>query len=313
MDLGGFEPPNDQPRTPSRAKPVLYSAGALLVALTLGFALWPRGEELPPATTTTTTTTEATTTTVEQLPGGTFEVATVRPDLERISVSAFPPEEWDELPPSVVTDPDFPLPPESQPEMPERVALPTIDAPIAGRYATELGWEFNNPGPFDPPQPMTMLVRERRGDWALVDVPVRPNGTQGYVRLSDVELERTQYRIEVNVGERMLRAFADSEVIAETQVVVGADGTPTPTGTFYVTDIVPQTSPFFGPVALAIDGYSETLDEFDGGVPVVALHGTNRPELMGQNVSNGCIRVPNEIITMLADTLPRGAPVLIWP
>ena len=70
--------------------------------------------------------------------------------------------------------------------------------------------------------------------------------------------------------------------------VVGAAFTPTPTGTFYVTDIVPQTSPSFGPVALATDGYSEVMDEFDTGVPVVALHGTNAPELIGQARSNGC-------------------------
>jgi lipoprotein-anchoring transpeptidase ErfK/SrfK len=66
-------------------------------------------------------------------------------------------------------------------------------------------------------------------------------------------------------------------------------------------------------VALATDGYSEMIDEFDNGVPVIALHGTNRPELVGQAVSNGCIRVPNEFIQQLADTVPRGAPVDIWP
>ena len=66
-------------------------------------------------------------------------------------------------------------------------------------------------------------------------------------------------------------------------------------------------------VALATDAYSEVIDEFDSGVPVVALHGTNTPEYVGQARSNGCIRVPNEIIQQLADTMPQGTPVYIFP
>lgn len=312
--LEGFEPPHDQPRRAGRAKPALLSVTAVALALTVGFVVWPRAEELPPATTTTTSTSTSTTVVdTEVLPRGTFEIATVRPDLAAVNVLAFPPEDWDDLPQTAVLDPEFPVPEPSQPDMPEREALPTPEAPIVGRTANSLGWEFTNPGPFDPPQPLTMLVHERRRDWARVDVPVRPNGTQGYIRLADVEISRTQYRIEIRLEERTLRAIFDSEVIVETDVVVGADRTPTPTGTFYVTDIVPQTSAFFGPVALALDSYSEAIDEFDGGVPVIALHGTNRPELVGQAVSNGCIRVPNEIMTLLAETVPQGAPVLIWP
>jgi len=184
---------------------------------------------------------------------------------------------------------------------------------ITGRYAIETGWTFENPGPYEPPQPFTMLVEERRGNWVMVHLPVRPNGTVGWVDVGDVDLSTTDNRIEINLTERMLRAYAGSEQIAETQVVVGSPFTPTPTGTFYVTDIVPQTSPTYGPVALATNGYSEIMDKFDTGVPVVALHGTNNPQYVGQARSNGCIRVPNEIIQMLADTMPQGTPVYIFP
>jgi lipoprotein-anchoring transpeptidase ErfK/SrfK len=193
------------------------------------------------------------------------------------------------------------------------VALPTPEAPIQGRYAVDGGWEFANPGPFEPQQPFTMLVVEQRGDWVKVELPVRPNGTTGWVAAEDVTLSATPYRIEVRLSERTLRAFKAGEQIAETQVVIGTPFTQTPTGRFYVTDIVPQTSAFYGPVALALNGYSELLDEFDNGVPVVALHGTNRPEQVGQAISNGCIRVPNEVIQQLAETVPRGTPVDVFP
>ena len=92
-----------------------------------------------------------------------------------------------------------------------------------------------------------MLVRERRGEWAEVLLPVRPNGTTGWVSTADVDLSTTAHRIEINLAERMLRAYDDTTLIVETPVVVGHRVHPTPTGTFFVTDIVPQKSPSFGP------------------------------------------------------------------
>jgi lipoprotein-anchoring transpeptidase ErfK/SrfK len=44
-------------------------------------------------------------------------------------------------------------------------------------------------------------------------------------------------------------------------------------------------------------------------MPVVAFHGTSKPELIGQAVSNGCIRVPNDAIAKIAATVPVGTPV----
>jgi hypothetical protein len=43
-----------------------------------------------------------------------------------------------------------------------------------------------------------------------------------------------------------------------------------------------------------------------------ALHGTNRPETIGQAVSHGCIRLRNEDIARLYETVPVGAPVYIY-
>jgi lipoprotein-anchoring transpeptidase ErfK/SrfK len=61
-----------------------------------------------------------------------------------------------------------------------------------------------------------------------------------------------------------------------------------------------------------LNGYSEQLDTFDGGVPVIAMHGTNRPDLVGQAASNGCVRLPNEVITQLNEELPIGTQVEIY-
>ena len=67
----------------------------------------------------------------------------------------------------------------------------------------------------------------------------------------------------------------------------------------------------YGPWILATSAYSEALDEFDGGLPVIAFHGTNQPDLIGSAASNGCVRMPNDVVDLLADTMPAGTPVTI--
>jgi lipoprotein-anchoring transpeptidase ErfK/SrfK len=112
----------------------------------------------------------------------------------------------------------------------------------------------------------------------------------------------------------MLRFYDGEELLAETPVVIGKDETRTPTGRFYVTDTVEQANPsgVFGPLALATSAYSEQLDVFDNGVPVIALHGTNQPELVGQAASNGCVRMPNDVVTRIGQQVQLGTPVEIF-
>ena len=43
-----------------------------------------------------------------------------------------------------------------------------------------------------------------------------------------------------------------------------------------------------------------------------ALHGTNRPETIGQSVSHGCVRLRNEDIQQLYNMVARGTPVYIY-
>jgi lipoprotein-anchoring transpeptidase ErfK/SrfK len=71
-----------------------------------------------------------------------------------------------------------------------------------------------------------------------------------------------------------------------------------------------------------LDGYSEVMDEFGGeegaaaparSVPVLAIHGTNRPDSVGADQSNGCPRLFNDDIVRLAALAPPGTPVRIWP
>ena len=44
----------------------------------------------------------------------------------------------------------------------------------------------------------------------------------------------------------------------------------------------------------------------------IAVHGTNRPELLGQKVSHGCIRMTNEAARRLFHEVEIGTPVIIY-
>lgn len=44
----------------------------------------------------------------------------------------------------------------------------------------------------------------------------------------------------------------------------------------------------------------------------IAIHGTNKPELLGQSVSHGCIRMTNEDVRRLYYEVEVGTPVIIY-
>ena len=60
-----------------------------------------------------------------------------------------------------------------------------------------------------------------------------------------------------------------------------------------------------------MSGFSEKLQSFQGGSGQIALHGTNRPDLLGQPISNGCVRMTNDAISRVAFLAPTGTPVEI--
>jgi lipoprotein-anchoring transpeptidase ErfK/SrfK len=274
--------------------------------------------------TTTSTSTTTTSVVVEQimLPAGTREVATVLPELGEVVVRRTPPVGWDRRLTPVVT-PSGPEPPRSALDR-DRVALPNEQQAIVGRAVTPKGWVFANPTSYRPPQPLVFGVVQRQGDWLEVQLPVRPNGTTGWIRSSRVTLSSTTMSVQVSLSERRLRVVDAGAVLVDVPAGIGRPATPTPTGTFTVTDVVPSANPAggYGPVALALDGYSEVMDSFagesgedapDATVPVLAVHGTNRPESVGQAQSNGCPRLYNGDMLRVAAMVPAGTPVQIWP
>lgn len=149
--------------------------------------------------------------------------------------------------------------------------------------------------------------------WLPVLLPMRPNGTVGWVRADEVDLTRNPYRIEVDVDDFTLTVFRGEDVHFRTVAGIGEGDTPTPYGSFYLTDLLRPSDPtgIYGPYAYGLSGFSESLTSFNGGAGVIGIHGTNQPAALGTRVSRGCIRVANASIAEMATFLPLGTPVVI--
>ena len=155
-------------------------------------------------------------------------------------------------------------------------------------------------------------AKRRAGEaWYRVLLPLRPNGSAGWVRGSDVSVRRIDQRIEVDLSERVLRYYVHDRLEERFQVGVGTDATPTGTGTFYVWVKIRYASQFqpYGIAALGLSGFSPVLSEWPGGGRM-AIHGTSSPTDLGNAVSHGCVRVLNDDLESLLD-VPLGTPVEI--
>jgi lipoprotein-anchoring transpeptidase ErfK/SrfK len=159
--------------------------------------------------------------------------------------------------------------------------------------------------------PVVFLVLEENGPWLKVRVSSRPNNLVAWVRRAEVALRTVPNRVLVEVGARRVTVFQGSEVLLRETVAVGTNRTPTPLGTFFVDGFVPlspDTGPY-GAAQVSVAGFSDVLQSFGGGVGQIAMHGTNNPALLGQPVSNGCVRMSNDAILRMAQLAPLGTPV----
>lgn len=161
--------------------------------------------------------------------------------------------------------------------------------------------------------PLVLLASDRRPGWIQALLPVRPNGSRGWVRDSDVTLSTHSFRITVELGAHRLTLYNGYAKVAEANVAVGAHATPTPVGLFYTDDFVKLDNPDgpYGAYAYGLSGFSDVLTSFGGGPGQIAIHGTDEPQAIGTDASHGCIRLRNEDVTRLAGILPLGVPVQI--
>lgn len=107
------------------------------------------------------------------------------------------------------------------------------------------------------------------------------------------------WRVLIVKQPRILTLLHHDEPIYSFPVAIGKPVTPTPTGNYTINSKVNNPGGILGTrwLGLNYDAYG--------------IHGTNRPWLIGQMVSNGCIRLHNEHIETIFPLVGIGTPVTI--
>jgi hypothetical protein len=157
------------------------------------------------------------------------------------------------------------------------------------------------------------VARATDDGWLEVMLPIRPNGSTGWVRRGDVTLFAVDGKLVVDLSERRITYIVDDEEIFSSEIAVGRSSSPTPTGLFYVTDRVTilESSGPWGPHALGLSARSDTITEYNGGDGIIGIHGTNNPSSIGHAASLGCVRLSNDMIATLFPLVRVGTPVEI--
>ncbi|MQA75808.1 MAG: L,D-transpeptidase family protein [Solirubrobacterales bacterium] len=139
-------------------------------------------------------------------------------------------------------------------------------------------------------------MRERLG-W----LDRRALGGYGFVRT----------RLIVELPRLRATLLRGGDPVFSTAIGVGGPGSPTPTGEFYVRNMLTRyRSPEYGPIAFGTSARSDLLTDWPAG-GFVGIHGTDRPDLLPGRVSHGCIRMPNRAIRRLVGLMPVGTPLTI--
>ena len=161
--------------------------------------------------------------------------------------------------------------------------------------------------------PTVVFVLAATDAWLHVMLPGRPNGETAWIRSRDVVTYEVTTRAVVDLTNRTLQVFEGDRQIFETAIGVGSPASPTPTGMFFITDAVRITNPGgpWGPYAFGLSARSDTVTEFNGGDGIIGIHGTNRPNSIGEAQSLGCVRLPNDVMLQLSELLSVGSPVKI--
>lgn len=117
----------------------------------------------------------------------------------------------------------------------------------------------------------------------------------------------------INLPSRTLEYYEAGSLIREYRIAIGSAYSPTPLGTFHITD--KEVNPAWYPPGKGYSvpsGPSNPLGyRWMGFLPTYGVHGTNMPWSIGRVVSNGCIRMLEEDVEELFEMVRYRTPVKI--
>ncbi len=157
---------------------------------------------------------------------------------------------------------------------------------------------------------LSAIVDAGGGTWLRIRIPMRPNGRTGWVKadnLSHLYVVRT--RLVINRSTLRATLYKNGARIWQAPVGVGKAATPTPSGNFYVRELLKGDGGLYGSWAFGTSAYASISDWPNGGV--VGVHGTDQPKLVPGRPSHGCVRIRNVNINRLVKLMPIGTPIQI--
>jgi lipoprotein-anchoring transpeptidase ErfK/SrfK len=146
--------------------------------------------------------------------------------------------------------------------------------------------------------------------WYQVELPVKPNGTTGWIQASSVSTRTSTYFIKVHQSQFKLDLFNNGTLQQSFTVAVGAPSTPTPNGKFFVWASQDWNSAPYAVGIFALSGFSPVLDNWPGGGRT-GIHGWQDTSILGSRASHGCVRMGPADFARLLHTVPLGTPVEI--
>ena len=198
-----------------------------------------------------------------------------------------------------------PLPPPPAASLVADVAIPqapVYGAPAVGKVLAQIP-DSNAMG-----QKEALLVTDASvPGWYEVQVPVRPNGSQGWIQASSVTIRQVPGYIRVFLSQFRLEYYAGGQLQKTFRVAVGAPSTPTPVGHFYIWASEDYGAPYT-PGIFALSAFSPVLENWPGGGRT-GIHGWTDTSILGRAASHGCVRMAPSDFAQLLHTVPLGTPV----
>ena len=148
--------------------------------------------------------------------------------------------------------------------------------------------------------------------WSYVRYP-GIGDRRGWVRSRALSITSThRSRLVVDRGRLRIRLWKRGKVVLEARIGVGAAGSPTPAGRYFIRERLrpPTPNSIYGALAFGTSAFSPYRTDWPGGGQV-GIHGTNQPELVPGYISNGCVRLRNDDVIRLGRLLRVGTPLLV--
>jgi len=172
--------------------------------------------------------------------------------------------------------------------------------------------------------PTVLPVVGRQSGWVRVmvasrgalpsDDPERVNHRTAWVRVRDTRAGSTSWHVTVDLSEQTMTVDDGERTRVLPVLATGRPGvTPTPMGRQFVVGPFWDEPGTTTPRVILLSTQSETMDDYDRrtGTSATAFH-TTTLRATGQ-VSNGCVRVTDEVLDVLWHRVPPGTLVDVVP